>query len=56
MVGTTDLEQVLELEDIFDELYELEPEDDLLISKKVREVYPSVQVAVPDQSSVWLSP
>ena len=27
MVGTTDLEQALELEDIFDELYELELEE-----------------------------
>ena len=43
MVGTTDLEQALELEDIFDELYELELEDDLLISKKVREVYQSAR-------------
>ena len=34
MVGTTDLEYALGLEDIFDELYELELEDDLLISKK----------------------
>jgi polyphosphate kinase 2 (PPK2 family) len=43
MVGTTDLEQALELEDIFDELYKLELEDDLLISKKVREVYQSAR-------------
>lgn len=39
MADMRDLEQELELEDIFDELYELELEDDVLISKKVREVY-----------------
>lgn len=39
MADMRDLGQELELEDIFDELYELELEDDVLISKKVREVY-----------------
>ena len=34
-----ELEKRLELEDLFDELYETELEDDLLISQKVREVY-----------------
>ena len=43
MADSKDLEQELELEDIFDELYELELEDDVLISKKVREVYKSAR-------------
>ncbi len=32
-------DDAVELEDVFDELYELELEDDVLISKKVREAY-----------------
>ena len=43
MVDRTDFEQEFELEDIFDELYELELDDDVLISKKVREVYKSAR-------------
>ncbi len=43
MADSKDLGQELELEDIFDELYELELEDDVLISKKVREVYKSAR-------------
>jgi polyphosphate kinase 2 len=41
MFDPKDFEQEFELEDIFDELYELELDDDVLISKKVREVYKS---------------
>jgi polyphosphate kinase 2 len=43
MVDRTDFEQEFELEDIFDELYELELDDDVLISRKVREVYKSAR-------------
>jgi polyphosphate kinase 2 (PPK2 family) len=43
MVDRTDFEQEFELEDIFDELYELELDDDVLISRKVRQVYKSAR-------------
>jgi polyphosphate kinase 2 len=43
MFDPKDFEQEFELEDIFDELYELELDDDVLISKKVREVYKSAR-------------
>jgi len=43
MVDRTDFEQEFELEDIFDELYESGLDDDVLISKKVREVYKSAR-------------
>lgn len=37
------LEKRIELEDLFDELYETELEDDLLVSEKVRQVYKSAR-------------
>ena len=43
MFDPKDFEPEFELEDIFDELYELELDDDVLISKKVREVYKSAR-------------
>lgn len=43
MFDPKDFEQEFELEDIVDELYELELDDDVLISKKVREVYKSAR-------------
>ena len=43
MFDPKDFEQEFELEDIFDELYELELDDDVLVSKKVREVYKSAR-------------